>query len=221
MTPFVTQSNSQFRPEAPYPLNSTFYIDDYNEVKSRGSRVGYTRTADEDEMGRFWAADRPSIMWNRFARNLISSKKIDAWKTARLFALVHTAMADGNDQTAGDESWLPGVIDIPNPADPDMNVYTPPIPEYPSGPAAFGGAAAAVFALFFGNDYISVDQTNLTLPGITRHYFSIAQASRENALARIFAGHYFRNACIKGEKQGQDIGQYVFNHSFRETGNND
>ena len=248
MTPFVTQSNSQFRPEAPYAPNSIFYKEDYNEVKARGARVGYTRTADEDEMGRFWAADRPSIIWNSFARNVLTSKKIDAWKTARLFALMHTGMvdaisgvfeakyhylywrpetairlgdSDGNDQTAGDESWLPSVIDIPNPANPDMNVYTPPIPGYPAGPAAFGGSACVVLSLFLGNDIISVDQTNLSLPGVTRHYFSIAQASRENALARIYAGHYFRNDCLKGEKLGQDIGYYVFKNSFRETGNNE
>jgi len=94
MTPFVVQSNSQFRPNAPYPVNSLQYETEYNEVKAKGARVGHTRTADEDEIGRFWV-ERSSIGWNRFARNMIVSKKLDAWKTARLFALLHTAMTDG------------------------------------------------------------------------------------------------------------------------------
>lgn len=244
MTPFVTMSNDQFRPPAPYAVNSAEYTADYNEVKTKGARAVHTRTADEDQIGKFWV-ERCTIAWNRFVRNIVASKKMDAWKTARLFALLHTAMTDGasgcfeakyhylywrpetairlgdddgNNNTVGDANWLPSNIESPNAQNPALNVNTPPIPDYPSQHANFGGVAAQILFLFFGNDNISVDQTSLTLPGIVRHYSSISQAARDNSLSRIYVGYHFRNACLKGEEQGKQIADYIFSHSFRETG---
>ncbi len=242
MHPFVTQSNSQFRPSAPDPVNSSVYEAEYSEIKTKGARVGHDRTNEETEIGVFWV-ERSSIGWNRFARNILSSKKIDAWKTARLFALMHTAMvdgvsgcfdakyhysywrpetavrlgdADGNNNTTGDANWLPMYVENPNNTNPAMNIYTPPIPDYPSAHANFGGAAAEVLALFFETDFISVDQTSTTLPGVTRRYTSISKAAIDNSLSRIYVGFHFRKACLAGEEQGRQIANYVFNNSFRE-----
>jgi hypothetical protein len=67
----------------------------YNEVKAKGARVGSSRNTEEETLARFWADNKPSIVWNNFARNIIATKKMDAWKTARLFAIMHTALADG------------------------------------------------------------------------------------------------------------------------------
>ena len=240
MTPFVVQSNDQFRPGTPYPVNSFEYETEYNEVKAKGARVGHTRTADEAEIGTFWIL-RPSSAWNQFVRKMIAEKKIDAWKTARLFALLHTAMMDGitsgfesayhffywrpetairmsdngNPNTISDPNWLPSFTELP-----PINGYSPPFPAYPNVQACFGGAAAEILKLFFGSDIISVDQTSPTTPGITRHYSSISQAARDYSLARLYAGHCFRSACLEGEEQGKQIGNYVFNHSFRESADN-
>jgi hypothetical protein len=234
MKGFVVPQNNQFRPGSPYPVNSAAYTADYNEVKAKGARVGHTRTSEEDEIGRFWV-ERSSIGWNRFARNMVASKKLDAWKTARLFALLHTAMVDGvtgcfeakyhffywRPETAiritDDPAWLPSYIENPNSVNPDMNMYTPPIPDYPSAHANFGGAAAEVLKLFFQTDYVSVDQTSSTTPGVTRHYSAISQAARDNSLSRIYVGFHFRKACLAGEEQGKQIGSYVFKNAFREN----
>lgn len=241
MATFVLESSAQFRPLPPDPVNSAAYISDYNEVRSKGGLMNHTRTATETEIGVFWV-ERSSIGWNRYARNMIAAKKMDAWKTARLFALLHTAMTDGvtacfeakyyysywrpetairlgdddgNLSTAGDATWLPSYIESPNLANPAMNVYTPPIAEYPSAHANFGGAAAAVLIRFFGATNISVSQTSGTLPGITRTYKSILAAARDNSLSRIYVGFHFRKAALEGEAQGISIGNYVFDHSFR------
>ena len=241
MKPFVVQSNNQFRPDAPYSINSLKYETDYNEVKAKGARVGHTRTADEDEIGRFWV-ERSSIGWNRFARNIVAAKKIDAWKTARLFALMHTAMMDGvtgcfeakyhynywrpetairigeedgNFNTAGDANWLPSYTEGPNLINPLLNMNTPPIPDYPSAHANFGGAAAEILKLFFATDQISVIQTSPTTPGVSRQYTSISQAARDNSLSRLYVGYHFRLACLKGEEQGMTIATYLFNNSFQ------
>lgn len=245
MKPFVIQSNSQFRPEAPYPVSSAAYVTDYNEVKEKGGRVGHTRTANETEIGVFWL-ERSSIGWNRFARNMISSRKMDAWKTARVLALMHTAMADGitacfeakyyyfywrpetairlgdndgNELTIGDAAWLPSNTEGPNPNNPLANVYTPPIPDYPSAHANFGGAAGEVLRLFFQTDAISVNQASLTMPGVVRKYTTISNAIRENSLSRIYVGYHFRKAVMAGEEQGVEIAHYVFNNAFRESDN--
>ncbi|RYG54261.1 MAG: phosphatase PAP2 family protein, partial [Chitinophagaceae bacterium] len=241
MTPFVLSNSAQFRPPAPDPVSSPAYVSDYNEVKNKGGFLNHTRTNDETEIGVFWV-ERSSIGWNRLARNMIADRNMDAWKTARLFALMHTAMADGatacfeakyhysywrpetairlgnadgNDLTSGDPSWLPSYTESPNMANPAMNVFTPPIPDYPSAHANFGGAASAVLLRFFGSDRIDVDQTSAALPGVTRRYTSIRSAARDNSLSRIYVGYHFRKAALEGEVQGSNVGNYIFDNSFR------
>ncbi|MEO7445733.1 MAG: hypothetical protein ABIT96_07825 [Ferruginibacter sp.] len=98
-----------------------------------------------------------------------------------------------------------------------MNIYTPPIPDYPSAHANFGGAAAEIIRLFLGTDYITVNQISEALPGITRYYSSASQAARDNSLSRIYVGYHFRKACLAGEDQGKKIAAYVFAHQFREN----
>jgi len=242
LTPFVIESSTQFRVEPPYPVTSQEYTADYNEVKTKGGRATHNRTPEEDEIGRFWV-ERSSIGWNRCARLLIQAKKIDAWKTARLLALMHTAMVDGtitnfeskyhyfywrpetairlgdndgNEATIGDPTWLPSYTETPNPANPNMNVNTPPVPEYPSAHANFGAAAGEVLRLFFGTDKVSIDMTSPTLPNVTRRYTSLSSAIRDNSLSRIYVGYHFRKAVLAGEEQGTQVGNYVFHHAFRE-----
>ncbi|HZG99879.1 MAG TPA: hypothetical protein VEY32_02300, partial [Flavisolibacter sp.] len=94
MKPWVLESNQQFRPSGPYAVNSNEYAADFNEVKSKGARVGSTRNADEEKIAKFWSEDRASFLWNNIVRKAIENKKLDAWKTARLFALVHVSIAE-------------------------------------------------------------------------------------------------------------------------------
>ena len=237
--PFVTTSNYQFRPGGPYPVTSPNYAGDYNEVKEKGGRTNSTRTAEEEILAKFWSDNRPSIMWNDFARGAIATQKLDAWKTARLFALMHTAIADGlntvleskyyfyywrpetaihegandgNDATTADPSWEPFIDEAPG-------VWvSPPVPEYPSSYSMTGGAAAAILKSFFKTDLTSVDMTSALLPGTIIHYSSLAQAARDNSLAKVYAGWYFRKAALDGEEVGRQIAAYVFNHSFKESG---
>ena len=241
LTPFVLQSSSQFRATPPYPINSPEYTADYNEVKAKGGRENHTRTADETSMGVFWV-ERSTIGWNRLAYNLVKASKIDALRTARLFALLHTAMVDGaitnfeskyhyfywrpetairlgdqdgNDATIGDPNWLPSNTETPNPNNSLMNIHTPPIPDYPSQHSNFGGAAGRVLQLFFGRDDIPLTLTSPTLPGVTRQYSTISAAIRDNSLSRIYVGYHFRKAVEAGEKQGIEVGEYIFNNAFR------
>jgi len=243
MSPYVIVSNDQFRPIGPHAVTSAEYAADYNEVKAKGARVGSSRNTEEETLAKFWADNKPSIVWNNFARNIIATKKMDAWKTARLFAIMHTAIADGvnsaleaayhfyswrpetaihegdndnNTVTSANAPWLPFIIEGPN-ANPAANFVSPPIPEYPATYTVNGGIVAEVLQLFFETDKIEIDLTSITLPGTTLHYSSISRAASDNSLSKIYEGWHFRKAVIDGEALGKSVGNYVFNHHFQES----
>jgi len=222
--PFCLSSSSQFRPVPPYSLNTPEYTADYNDVKSLGSSASIARTADQTEIAIFWLENAP-LSFNRIARTMIGKYNLDAWRSARLLALLQLAEADaniacfeakyyynywrpitairlgdsdGNSNTTGDVAW-----DVLAPP-------TPPVPDYPSNHSTNGGAGAAILKDFFGKDNISYSQTSSSLPNTTRNLSSFSQAAMENALSRVYVGYHFRNACLKGVEQGYKVGDYVF-----------
>jgi len=237
MKPYVIESNEQFRPEGPYAVTSADYTIDYNEVKTKGARVNATRTDAETSMARFWSENRPSIIWNNLTQRAIETKKMDAWKTARLLALVHVSLAetvntglnamyhfyywrpetairlaatDGNPNTDADADWLPFLTEVPN------SSPTPPQPGYPSSFTGYGGATTEVLRLFFASDQTNIDLTSATLADTTMHFTSFEQIARENSLGVIYTGWEFRKSALDGEEMGKQIANYVFNHQFLE-----
>jgi len=95
----------------------------------------------------------------------------------------------------------------------DAFLVTPAIPEWPSGHATVGAAAAEVMARFFGTDYLTFRATaGVPYAGTTRQYYSFSQASLENANSRVLAGIHFRASCLAGLWQGQRIGDYVYSN---------
>jgi len=190
-------------------LASADYTADYNEEKSIGDVNSTTRTAEQSEIARFWYEASP-FGWNRIARNVLAKQSLDLWQSARLFALLNFAMADGfiagfeakyfynfwrpvtairaggtddNPDTVADPAWLPFLV-------------TPNIPDYPSTHSVLGAAAAEVLACFCGADAISfATMSGAPNPGITRSFTSFSQAAQENANSRVYAGIHFRSAC--------------------------
>ena len=243
MRPFVTQNNYQFRPPGPYPVNSVEYAVEYNEVKSKGAMVGSTRTEEENLLNRFWLDVRTHIVCNDFARKVILTRNMDAWKTARMFALIHTGMADGvsamfeslyhfyrwrpetairiaddgNPNTVSDPEWLPSsglLTPLPHPV---MTVYSPRVPEYPSNIGICASITGKMLQLFFDSDEISVDLTSAIVPGVTLHYTSITKVVKDYSVSKILAGWFFRKSAEDGEEMGSQIGDYIFNHAFIEN----
>lgn len=246
MQPYVIESNYQFRPSGPYAVTSNEYTTDFNEVKTKGARVGGIRSVDEEKTGKFWSENRPSIIWNHIVRKAIENKKLDAWKTARLFALMHVSMAesinsalngsyhfyswrpetairlaatDGNNNTEPDPDWLPVLSETPT-------SVSPPVPGYPSGFSAYGGTTAEILRLFFETDETSIAiKTTSTHPLVpvdpalkpSFQYSSFSQAARDNSLSLIYNGWDFRKSALDGEEMGRQIANYVFNHHFQEN----
>jgi hypothetical protein len=229
VTPFVLRSSDQFGAEGPPALESESYAREYNEVMAVGDKLSAVRTADQEQIARFWYEGSPAG-WSRIARVVATARGLDAWESARLLALVNVAMGDGF--IAGMEDkytfnfWRP--VTAIRAGDTDGNQATlvdptwdsllnsPAIPDYPSTHSVLGAAAAEVLRRFFHHDDIPFTVTSgAPFAGLTRSFTSFSQAAQENGDSRVYAGIHFRSAVQDGLKQGKTIGRFVVTHAFR------
>jgi hypothetical protein len=232
--PFGILNSTQFPVPSPYAINSAEYTADYNEIKRMGCATctGVNgRTQDQENIARFWV-ESSAFGWNKVAKAIIAQKNMDAWKTARLLALLQMSVADayiacleakmihffwrpytaiqlgdsdGNPNTAGDLTWQVLVAPIP------------PIADHPSAHAAAGGAASELLKQFFDKDDFSFSFESSSFPANPRSYTSLSDAARENSLSRIYVGYHFRKACIDGEMLGNSVGSWIATHSLQEN----
>ena len=230
---FGIQSSTQFPVPAPYLVNSPEYTSDYNEVKSMGCNTctgAGGRTQDQENIAKFWV-ESSAIGWNKIAKAILAQKNMDAWKTARLFALlqmsvadayisclkykmiyffwrpytaIHLGDSDGNPNTVGNPLWQVLVAPIP------------PITDHPSAHATAGGAAAELLKYFFESDNIDFSFESSSLAGNSRNYTSLSNAARENSLSRIYVGYHFRKAVDDGEALGTNVGAWIATHCLQE-----
>jgi hypothetical protein len=109
VAPFVLESTDQFRTPPPPALTSPEYTAAYNEVTALGGDGVSTPTLRSEEqtfIGTFWAYDgtpslcAPPRLYNQIAVAIAQQRGSDLMQTARLLALVNTAMAD-----AGTAAW--------------------------------------------------------------------------------------------------------------------
>jgi len=234
ITTFGIQSSTQSSVTGPYAINSPAYTADYNEVKTLGciTCTGANGcTQEQEDIAKFWVENSP-YGWNKIARAIIAQKNLDAWKVARLFALLQMSEADayiaslkgkltyffwrpvsaiqegdndGNPNTVGNLNWQ--VLVFP----------TPPVADYPSSHATAGGAASELIKDFFSKDDFSFSFESTSLPNHVRSFTSLSKAARENSLSRIYVGYHFRKACMDGEALGKSIGGYVAAHWLQEN----
>jgi hypothetical protein len=240
VTPFVLRHAEQFRPPPPYEVGSRRYARDFEEVKRLGGdgAPGGTpsaRTDEQTEMARFWIENSP-LQWNRIARTVAASERLDSWQAARLLGLLNIALADGYVATFAAKYhyrfWRP--VTAIRAADTDGNprtdadptwtplAPTPPIPEHDSGHSVEGGAAAQVLERFFGTDHTRVAICSFTLPAgstcddsaAVRTYERFSQARDENAESRILMGWHFRKAVEDGTRHGTRIGDLAVDQTL-------
>jgi hypothetical protein len=101
--PFVMNSSAQFRVPPPPAMTSAEYTEAFNEAKRLGGDGVNTpteRTSDQTFAGLFWAYDgtpslcAPPRLYNQIALQIAKQRGSGAMATARLLALVNTALAD-------------------------------------------------------------------------------------------------------------------------------
>jgi PAP2 superfamily len=230
VTPFTMYRDSQFRVGPPPDLTSQLWADNYNETKTVGSLTSTTRTAEQTEIGYFWADSGP-VLWQNALRYISDTYLHDIGETARMYALVEAAMADaqiacwdskyfynfwrpitairlgdqdGNPLTMVDPEWQP-LINTPN------------FPEYPSGHADISGAIAHMLRLYFGSDELTFQMTttNALAPQKTRTFTAFSQAEREVINARVYVGIHYRNSDTTARAQGRSVANWIFGHYMR------
>ncbi len=234
IVPWTLNASDQFRPEPPPELDSETWVRDYNEVKALGPGTGSTRTAEQTNIGRFWA-DQPMLQWNRAWRGISIGAGLSVQDNARLFAMLATASSDsliacweakyhytfwrpvtairaggGNPELTDDPSWL-GLVTTPN------------HPEYPAAHGCFSGASVETLSHFFLTDDFTFT-INSNFAGVTtplRTYSSFSQALQEVLDARIYGGMHFRNSTHQGAILGKQVAHFATRHFFRRQHGNE
>lgn len=218
--PFTMRVNDQFLPDAPPPLTSAEYTDDFNEVKVLGAKQSIARTAEQTSIARFWD-EPPSYSWNRTLRDIASSRGQTVAENARLFALVNLAEVDaritswdakytyslwrpitaiqradtdGNPATIPDPSWEPLLT-------------TPNFPEYISGHTTASATVTQVMSDFYGTDHFPFTVTNGA--GVTRSFSRFSDAAQEVSDARVYSGIHFRSGDAVGSAVGKRVAGWV------------
>jgi membrane-associated phospholipid phosphatase len=227
VTPFVLDSGDQFRPTAPPALTSDAYTAAFNEVKSLGSVASTTRTADQTQIGQFWAPPIQNF-WNQIAQTEALAHHSDLPTTARLFAALNLSFADsaiafyeakytfrlwrpvtairladtdGNPDTAADPNWVP------------LAGNTAADPSYPGAHSTISTAGAEVLGSFYGDgQHFSV--TSPALPGVRRTFTSFSAAAQEAGLSRIYAGQHTRIDHVAGLALGHEVAGFVLHNGL-------
>lgn len=223
LKPFSIASGNSYRVATPYRVTDAAYTADFNEVKALGAIAGSTRSADQAEIAKFWL-ENTNDSWMKIALQLADRREMLGWQLMRTLALlqmaqtdayiacleskyfynfwrpvtaIRAAASDGNPDTAADPAWT------------SFDPVCPPVPDYPSGHSASGGAGEAVLAAAFGGDTATFTHSSVTLPGPTRNFASFSQAAAEIAASRVYVGYHFRLATTAGRAQGQAVGRQV------------
>jgi hypothetical protein len=228
--PFTMRSESQFRVDPPPQLTSDLWADNYNETKTLGSLTSTVRTAEQTDIGYFWADSGP-VLWQNALRYISRNYLDDTGKSARMYALAETAMADAQiacwDSKYYYNFWRPvTAIRLGNQdgnsatqVDPDWQplINTPNFPEYPSGHADISGAVSHMLRLFFRTDELMFQMTTTNARAVqkTRTYSHFSQAEQDVINARVYVGIHYRNSDMVAAAQGRGVANWVFRHSLR------
>jgi membrane-associated phospholipid phosphatase len=203
-------------------LTSQAYAQALNEVKGLGQNSSTTRTAYQTKSAMLWAGS-PWNTWNEMAEDSASAHHMNLESTARLFALLNLSFADsaialydtkyyyqlwrpiaaireantvGNPLAVGDPAWTPLIT-------------TPPDPSYPAAHSTISAAGAVVLSSFFGDH----DQVRVTYKGTTLSFASYTDAAMDTGLSRIYGGAHTRIDHEAGVTLGQNVAQFVLDHS--------
>ncbi|MEM6314577.1 MAG: vanadium-dependent haloperoxidase [Planctomycetota bacterium] len=191
LQPFMMHSTDAYMPATMPAMDSAEYAASFNEVKALGSVDSTARTAEQTEIGLFWAYDRaglgtPMPLFNQVLRNISVDQGNSLEDNAALFAKASVAIADAGivawDSKFEFDLWRPvtGIRAADtdgNPlteADPNWTPlgapdgedhigFTPPFPTYLSGHATFGGALFGTLIEFYGTDDITFSLTSVEL----------------------------------------------------------
>jgi membrane-associated phospholipid phosphatase len=250
--PFTLNSSDQFlapnfvgdNPQARLAwLQSPEYIAAFLEVQAIGSENSAVRTADQTEIGIFWAYDgSPKIgtnlrLDNQVARTIATQMGNTEVQNARLFALVNLAMGDAGIsawttkyhysfwrpivaiRATSDPTWTP----LGSPADNNSGTnFTPNFPSYVSGHVTFGSALFEILRRYYGTDAIPFSFQSDEFNGVTRDQYGMVRPARTRcygflteAELEVWASRIYLGIHWRfDEDQGMVMGRSVADHVF-------
>ena len=218
----------------------------FNDVKTCGSNSAAwdglcndpTTPAERNAISTFWVAEANTIRetgtWFKAALAIVEQEgTVDSISdTARLFALVGMAIADGvtlswdtkeryftwrptfairqadtdgHADTAADPAWTSRITSVGA------------TPEFNSGTSTFAGAASAVIEGFYCHTTISFTfQANPA--SAPRFYATPLQGAEEAGRSRIFQGIHFQFSNEDGRRAGRGIGAEIVATRLRRVG---
>ncbi len=181
--------------------------------------VSRTLTPEQAEIARFWADDAmlsptPPGHWISIVMQIARRDGLGPAETADVLARVGIAMADAFIacwRAKYDFNLVRPVTYIRRVLDPGWTplLLTPPFPEYPSGHSTQSGAAAAVLAAVFGEDFPFEDATHADDGIPPRAFTGFRAAAEEAAMSRLYGGIHFRSAIERGLEQGVCVGAFA------------
>ncbi len=175
--PFILQNADQFLPDPPPSLQSSEWVEAFNQIKTYGEATSSARTSEQTAVARFWSANVVR-QYNRLARDVAEQQDLGLLQTARLTAMVNTVGADAlisclfakyhylfwRPVTAIDPTAVTADGFGPIPGYDDANaatveqlgwrplLVTPNHPEYPAAHGTITSAMAEVFSSFLGTE---------------------------------------------------------------------
>jgi hypothetical protein len=230
VTPFTIRDRDQFFVTPPPELRSGRYARDYEEVKAAGRDTSTVRGDDDTHAAHFWF-EPSNVGWSRIAAIYTVQKGTGLHDTARLFALLNMARADGyiagfywkrsyalwrpiTAIRAGDTDGNPNTEPDPtwNPLRP-----TPPSADYPSTHAVLGSAAAQILRRVNRSDRFAfcMASSSSVPAGSTRCFDRFSAAAADNAASRVSIGYHFRFATTAGMKLGRRIGHVAWRDGLK------
>lgn len=190
--PWVMSSGDQFRPPPPPAFGSPEFQSAIADVRQRSDNL----TPAQLEIAQFWqsglGAGGPMGYFGDVASRLASAHNYREAATARMFALLYTAIMDAS-IGCWDAKFAYWYI-RPFQADPAIKtpVGQPPFPSYPSAHSCLSSAAVGVLTDFFPEE-----RTEL-----------MAQV-KEAGIARLYAGLHYQFDVEAGQALGFSVAQAV------------
>jgi hypothetical protein len=241
---FILESVDQFLPDPPPSLQSSEWVEAFNQIKAYGAATGSARTDEQTTIAKFYSAN-VIRQFNRAGRDI--AEDLSLLETARLAAMVNLVGADAlmsalyakyhylfwRPVTAIDPTAViadgfgpvPG-YDDGNPATIEQTGWrplltTPNHPEYPAAHGVITSAMAEVFSTFLGTNQIDLDVHGFDPDGqpgnlnAVRHFDMPNDLRHEVIDARLWAGLHYHFSGVAGVVLGRQIANFDLRHAFQ------
>ena len=230
VTPLAIPSARRFAPGRPPAISSRTYVREFNEVRDYGGQNVDTKRTEAQTQTALFFSDAGIGPMQGGLRDFATRHALDIDDSARMFAAVETAIADGaitvwnaklrymwwrpitairnadgdgNDATATVAGWTP-------------RIGTPPYPDWPSGLCSVVGAVSTTLQRLNGDGTLDLTITSAAA-GETRNFATKAVIARQAINARVWSGIHFRTADEVSIRIGSRVANWTLDHYFQPT----